>query len=104
MAFFSGSDVWAGSWKNPVKSNGPNFAGHYFVIRWGCGSECLMMAIVDARTGKVYDPPFTGAGSELYVPMDPLSDREIDFQRDSSLMVFRNGCKNGAKRMRRLLF
>jgi len=37
-----------------------------------------MMAIVDARTGKVYDPPFTGAGSELYVPMDPLSDREID--------------------------
>src|SRR5580658_9761039 len=38
------SDVWIGSYKNPVKAKGPNFAGHYFVIRWGCGSQCVMMA------------------------------------------------------------
>ena len=33
---------------------GPNFAGHYFVISWGCGSNCAMMAMVDARTGEVH--------------------------------------------------
>src|ERR1700722_6281073 len=31
---------------------GPNFAGHYIVITWGCGSPCGMMAIEDALTGK----------------------------------------------------
>ena len=25
--------------------------------------------------------------------MDPMTDREIDFQLNSSLMVFRNGCR-----------
>lgn len=88
-----GEGVWNGSWKNPIKPSGPNFAGHYLVIRWGCGSNCLMMAIVDARTGKVYNPPLSGAGTELYVPMDMLGDREIEFELRSSLMILRNACK-----------
>jgi hypothetical protein len=29
---------------------GPNFAGHYIVIQWGCGTDCLKMAVVDAKT------------------------------------------------------
>ena len=53
----TGADVWIGSYKNPIKGKGPNFAGHYFVIRWGCGSQCVMMAVVDAATGIVYKPP-----------------------------------------------
>ena len=89
-----GEGVWNGSWRNPpIKTSGPNFAGHYFVIRWGCGSDCLMMAIVDAETGKVYNSPLTGAGTGLYVSMDILGDREIDFDVHSSLMVLRNACK-----------
>jgi hypothetical protein len=32
---------------------GPNFAGHYTVVVWGCGSPCQSFAIVDARTGRV---------------------------------------------------
>jgi len=88
-----GEGVWSGSWRNPIKTNGPNFAGHYFVIRWGCGSDCLMMAVVDAKTGKIYDPPLSGAGTELYVNMDILGDREIDFKPHSSLMVLRNSCR-----------
>jgi len=39
----------------------PNFAGHYVVIVWGCGAQCVMMAIVDVKTGIVYDPPLSGA-------------------------------------------
>lgn len=85
--------VWNGSWKNPVKASAPNFAGHYFVIRWGCGSNCLMMAIVDAETGKIYNPPLSGPGTELYVSLDMLGDREIDFEPQSTLMVLRNACK-----------
>jgi hypothetical protein len=87
-----GDGVWNGGWKHPINSSGPNFAGHYFVIRWGCGSNCLMMAIVDAKTGTVHGPPLSRDG-ELYLPMDMLSDREIDFQPDSTLMILRNACK-----------
>jgi hypothetical protein len=37
-----------------IAAQKPNFAGHYSVGTWGCGSECLHFAIVDAQTGKVY--------------------------------------------------
>lgn len=86
-------DVWIGSYKNPVRAKGPNFAGHYFAIRWGCGSQCLMMAIVDAETGTVYSPPLARKDS-LWVPLDNLGDRETDLRPDSSLMILRNACRD----------
>jgi hypothetical protein len=89
----SGSGVWNGGWKKPIPSTRPNFAGHYFVIRWGCGSQCVMMATVDANTGVVYGPPLSVAGS-LYVPLDNLSDMDVDFRPDSSLLVLRNACRD----------
>lgn len=87
------SDVWIGSYKNPIKAKGPNFAGHYFVIRWGCGSQCVMMATVDAETGKVYEPPLADKTS-LWVPLDNLSGMETDLRPDSSLLVLRNACRD----------
>jgi len=36
---------------------GPNFAGHYTVVTWGCGTACQRLAIVDALTGEVFFPP-----------------------------------------------
>lgn len=39
-------------------AEGPNFAGHYTVVLWGCGTSCVQFAIVDAATGAVYDPPY----------------------------------------------
>src|SRR5947209_5181169 len=32
---------------------GPNFAGHYTVVFWGCGSGCAQLAVVNAINGKV---------------------------------------------------
>lgn len=32
---------------------GPNFAGHYTFATWGCGTSCLMYAIIDSISGKV---------------------------------------------------
>jgi len=33
----------------------PDFAGHYTVVEWGCGTSCGVSTIVDAITGKIYD-------------------------------------------------
>ena len=37
-------------------AKGPNFAGHYTVVAWGCGSSCTSFAIVDSLTGRVIFP------------------------------------------------
>lgn len=34
----------------------PNFAGHYVLATWGCGTECTQLTIIDVRTGKAYHP------------------------------------------------
>jgi hypothetical protein len=34
-------------------SEGVNYAGHYRLAVWGCGSSCAMFAVVNLRTGKV---------------------------------------------------
>lgn len=34
-------------------AKGPNFAGHYTIIEWGCGTNCQGHAIVDAETGEI---------------------------------------------------
>jgi hypothetical protein len=52
-----------------------------------------MMATVDARTGMIYEPPLADKGS-LNVPLDNLSDMEIDFRSNSSLLVLRNACRD----------
>ena len=35
---------------------GVNFAGHYTVVQWGCGTACLQAAFIDAKTGAVFFP------------------------------------------------
>jgi len=34
--------------------HGPNFAGHYTFVEWGCGSACGTDVIVDALSGRIY--------------------------------------------------
>ncbi len=68
--------------KQPV-----NFAGHYVLSVWGCGAECLMGAILDARNGTVTWLPFTVCCGRDY-------DAEpIEFRPDSKLLVIR-GVRN----------
>ena len=65
-----------------------NFAGHYVIVRWGCGSPCLMMAIVDLETGHVLPPPFHHGQGHSYFqlpwefPPDPLK-----YKLDSRLLI-----------------
>ena len=79
-------------------AEGPNFAGHYTVAIWGCGTSCAQFAIVDNATGEVFDPPFDGVtwGDER----GDLKKFGIHFGDDSSLLIVQ-GCpeeKNCAAR------
>ena len=47
-------------------AKGPDFAGHYIVAFWGCGSDCVQYAFVDAKTGVVYQPPIQGKHYEYF--------------------------------------
>jgi hypothetical protein len=54
---------------------GINFAGHYTLVYWGCGTSCQSGVIVDRKTGKIYDGFQTSMGAE--------------YRKDSKLM-FKN--------------
>jgi hypothetical protein len=41
--------------RNAAKE-GVNFAGHYILTTWGCGTNCSQSAIIDARNGRVFFP------------------------------------------------
>ena len=70
---------------------GPNFAGHYTIASWGCGSGCAQYAIVDARNGRVFFPPAVQFVDVMRVT-DPehLSYEDVlrrYFRRDSALFI-----------------
>jgi hypothetical protein len=68
---------------------GPNFAGHFTLAKWGCGSPCLDFVIIDARSGVVYDPTFVVGCADK----NGLAAK-IDFKLTSRLLIttgFRQG-------------
>lgn len=67
---------------------GPNFAGHYIVTTFGCGSSCVMGAIINAKNGMVTWIPFTVCCGDDADPAPP-----IDFRPDSALMIIK-GMRN----------
>lgn len=76
-------------------AKGANFADHYAVVKWGCGTGCLQMAVVDAASGEIYDGPF-GELSDATVYLGPNVEDDktgIFYRRDSSLLEIR-GCPN----------
>jgi hypothetical protein len=86
-----GSAVWInGKWSKEQGKPGPNFAGHYIVIIWGCGAGCIRMAISNAQTGAVYDPPVSAGGLALPMLMFPVSvgrAPDLAYRIDSKLMI-----------------
>ena len=75
-------------------AKGPNFAGHYTVVEWGCGKNCVEFLIADAISGRIYF--HTGSVfSPLMVPdQGAASGRQyagLEYQPDSSLLIA-DGC------------
>ena len=73
--------------------SGPNFAGHYTVVEWGCGTECFQAAIVDAKTGRIYKPPTFDKNSAY-----SFESSWLHFRRDSNLMIACVDCRRWADR------
>ena len=88
-----GWGVWInGEWGKEQNRPGPNFAGHFIVIIWGCGSGCIEMAISDAATGVIYDPPVSEGGFTLPMLIFPNSvgrAPDTEWRRDSRLMIIK---------------
>lgn len=55
----------------------PDFAGHYKIARWGCGTDCIGFAIIDSITGKVYHPITEIVGGLSWCLSDGKRDEEI---------------------------
>jgi hypothetical protein len=68
-------------------SEGPNFAGHYALVWWGCGNECGRLLAVDVCTGKVYGTAGISGTSETVA-----SSRGVDFRVDSRLLIIDSPC------------
>ena len=72
----------------------PNFAGHYRIVFWGCGSLCSASAVVDLQTGSVFPPPLAGHGDgwNRWIMAPAFSEGSgIDFRLDSRLVVVKGG-------------
>ena len=88
---------------------GPNFAGHFTLVKWGCGSPCLAFIIIDAKTGTVYDPGFPVACAN-----ENGMDASADYKLTSRLLITtgfseKAGCGTGffewdGKRLHRIHF
>ncbi|HDR9588194.1 TPA: hypothetical protein QDC22_006805 [Burkholderia stabilis] len=66
-----------------------NFAGHYRVAIWGCGTDCRNFAIVDKYTGATYTMP----GVQAVAGVMGNDDERVDFRAGSSLLIVA-GCFN----------
>jgi len=50
-----------------------NFAGHYILTSWGCGTMCQMIALIDVLTGDVFFPPdFVSSYGSCFKPNSNL--------------------------------
>ena len=63
---------------------GPNFAGHYTIVGWGCGSSCVSYAVVDAKSGAVYG---LDASSEKFPTANRSYPCGLQYRADSRLLV-----------------
>jgi hypothetical protein len=72
---------------------GSNFAGHYTIVQWGCGAGCVQFAVVDAKTGAVFMPPFY-VGPRAFVEGQTGEPEEpLQFRVDSRLLIV-SGSRN----------
>lgn len=66
---------------------GPDFAGHYTLVRIGCGAATVCVAIADAATGKVYFPANLKSATALLFYTGKVDVRPLNFRRNSRLLI-----------------
>ena len=75
-------------------ARGVNFAGHYIVTGWGCGTGCTNAAIIEARTGDVIWPDQFANIDASYG--EGYSNEQLEFKKNSRLLIIhgRPGSRN----------
>jgi len=77
-------------------ADGPNFAGHFTVVEWGCGAGCVSVVVADAASGEIHRAPFKSLGWQprkyegKYKSNDDKFE-QLAYRLDSRLLVVR-GC------------
>ncbi len=72
-------------------AKGPNFAGHYTITTWGCGSSCLVVAVIDATSGKFEYADFMPLGVPFENSESGREYQGLVYRLDSSLLIA-DGC------------
>ena len=63
-----------------------DYAGHYILYTWICGSECVTGVAINAKNGRV---------SWLdHVRLNYRVEKPVDYRIDSSLIIL-SGCRDG---------
>ena len=63
--------------------SGPDFAGHFTIVRIGCGSGMVCLAIADALTGRVF---FSPKLKSVFIFRTADVER-LNYRRDSRLLI-----------------
>jgi hypothetical protein len=66
-----------------------NFAGHFILTGWGCGTGCISGAIIDARNGRVYFPDELAAMGTFYSEQDGYDDELLRYRATSRLLILK---------------
>jgi ankyrin repeat protein len=99
----------------------PNFAGHYVMVQWGCGTECAVYMMVDVKNGSVFYAPQALMGgafrpnSSLFIAADANDafsvSRFFHWNNGRFNLIYQQGCKTvdgqqecGCKDTQRVLF
>lgn len=72
----------------------PNFATHYRLTIWGCGSECASGAFIDLTTGRIIAPPLAKSGNPVMhfnMCQSAYEGFGADVRLDSRLLILRCG-------------
>ncbi len=61
-----------------------NFAGHYVLVWWGCGTDCYSGVVIDKLTGRIYSLPTSDLGYEYELEskllvLDLMQDQEAEY-------------------------
>ncbi|MEP7075943.1 MAG: hypothetical protein ABI878_09040 [Acidobacteriota bacterium] len=78
--------------RNAAK-DGVNFAGHFVLTSWGCGTNCNHAGIIDARNGRVFFPtPLAGFGVGFESWLG--EDDPLEFKPGSRLLILKGYSPN----------
>lgn len=71
LSSYKGAKTYRTKLREGAKA-GPNFAGHYTIVTYGCGTQCQDNWVIDERTGKIIDRFESAIGSKYQLDSDLL--------------------------------